>query len=101
MDRLAKEYEPSHKFKLVSVAWGGWKTSQLPRVAKQAGTTTPVSSDPENWYDRLGVDAFPTKFLIRNGKILVRARGGGAGAYPRWKAAIEREMNAPPAPESP
>src|SRR6185369_10456991 len=49
---------------------------RLLQVADDAGTTEEVYSDPENWHDRLGVDAFPTKLLIRDGTVIVRKRGG-------------------------
>jgi thiol-disulfide isomerase/thioredoxin len=97
LDRLAKECEPSGHFRLVSVVWGGWKGDRLLQVADDAGTTEEVYSDPENWHDRLGVDAFPTKLLIRDGTVIVRKRGGGAGSYDYWKSAIERELKAAPA----
>jgi thiol-disulfide isomerase/thioredoxin len=101
LERLANELEPSGGFQLVRVAWGGWNGSELLKVAEQAGMKPPVYSDPESWHDRLEVDAFPTKFLIRDGTVLARARGGGAGAYDRWRAAIERESKSAAAAGAP
>jgi thiol-disulfide isomerase/thioredoxin len=99
--RLAKEYEPSGRFRLVSVVWGGWKGSALVKVAEEADTNLPIYSDPENWHDRLDVDGFPTKLLVLDGTVVVRKRGGGAGAYDQWKAAIENALKVAPAAAAP
>ncbi len=101
LERLAKEYEPTGRFRLVSVVWGGWAGGDLLRVAEQAGAKLPIYADPENWHDRLEVDAFPTKFFIRDGKVLSRARGGGAGTYPHWKAEVEKDLKAAEAVRAP
>lgn len=101
LERLAKEYEPSRRFRLVTVVWGGWEGNALSKVAKQAGTKLPMYSDPENWHDQLEVNAFPTKFLVRDGRVIVRARGGGTGSYERWKTAIERELKIAPGAGAP
>lgn len=101
LQRLANEYEPSGRFRLVSVVWGGWKGKDLSKVAQQAGTKLPIYSDPENWHDRLDVDGFPTKFLVRDGTVIVRSRGGGAGSYDHWKTAIERALKVTPAAAAP
>jgi len=93
LDRLAKELEPTGKFRLVSVAWG-WTPQDLPAVAKRAGVTRPIYADPENWYARLGCNGFPSKLLIRDGVVLEHVTGGGAGAYEKWKKAIEPELRA-------
>ena len=87
LERLAKEYEPSGRFRLVRVVHGGWQGKQ-PRIV--------AYSDPEDWIGRLEINAFPTKLLIRDGKVMRRARGGGTGAYATWKRAIDDELrNAP------
>jgi thiol-disulfide isomerase/thioredoxin len=99
--RLAKEYEPSGRFRLVSVVWGGWKGNGLAKVAEEAGTKLPIYSDPENWHDRLDVDGFPTKLLVRDGTVIVRARGGGPGCYRQWKPAIETALKVAPAASAP
>ena len=92
LERLAKEYEPAGRFRLVSVVWGGFRGKDLSRVAEQAGTTLPIYSDPENWHDRLDVDGFPTKLFVRDGTVLARTGGGVAGLYQRWKAEVERAL---------
>jgi len=96
LERLAKEYEPSRRFRLVTVVYGGWKGADLKKVAANAGTKLPVYADPDNWHDRLGVDAYPTKFLIRDGKLITRARGGGTGSYAAWSAAVADELKRAP-----
>ena len=85
MERLAREYEPTARFRVVPVVWG-WPAKDLPGVAKGAATTRPIFADPANWHDQLGVDAFPTKLLIRDGTVIARVRAGGPRAYARWKA---------------
>ena len=92
LDRLANEYESSGRFRLVSVVWGGWKGNELHSVAKQAKTTQSVYSDVEHWIGRLGIDAYPTKLMIRDGKLLRRVIGGGAGAYDKWKRIIDDDL---------
>lgn len=94
LERLVKEYEPAGRFRLVSVVWGGWRGKDLLRVAEQAGAKMPIYSDPENWHDRLDVDGFPTKIFVRDGTVLDRARGGGAGLYEHWKGEVERALKA-------
>jgi thiol-disulfide isomerase/thioredoxin len=101
LERLAKEFEPSGGCRLIAVVWGGWKGNDLSKVARQAGTRLAVYSDPENWHDELEVDAFPTKFLVRDGTVIVRARGGGTGSYERWKPAIETELKIAPGAGAP
>jgi thiol-disulfide isomerase/thioredoxin len=95
LSRLAKEYEPSERVRLVSVVYGGWKGEKLRTIAGGAGSGLVMYSDPEDWIARLGIDGYPTKIMIRDGKVLRRARGGGAGAYAKWKAAIDDELWSP------
>jgi thiol-disulfide isomerase/thioredoxin len=92
LERLAKEYEPGGRFRLVSVVSGGWKGKDLLKVAEQAGAKMTIYGDPENWHDRLDVDAFPTKFFVRDGTVLSRKRGGGAGLYDHWKGEVEKAL---------
>ena len=101
LERLAKEYEPGGRFRFVSVAAGGWNGKGLLSVAKQAGTTLPIYSDPEDWLGQLEINAFPTKLLIRDGKVLRRARGGGIEAYATWKKAIDAVLRSPPGASPP
>lgn len=96
LERLAKEYEPSGRFRLVSVVAAGWEGKDLLTVASQAGTTLPIYSDPEDWLTQLEINGFPTKLLIRDGKLFVRKRGGGPGAYETWKQMIDVALQAPP-----
>ena len=91
LDRLAKELEPTGKFRLVSVAWG-WTPKDLNDVAKRAGVTRAIYADPEGWFSRLGCHGFPCKALVRDGVVLRQITGGGAGAYEKWKKAIVPEL---------
>ena len=101
LERLAKEYEPGGRFRLVSVAAGGWNGKALLSVAKQVGTTLPIYSDPEDWLTQLEINGFPTKLLIRDGKLFVRKRGGGPDAYETWKKVINAVLRDPAGPSSP
>lgn len=101
LERLAREYEPGERFRLVSVVAGGWEAKDLPTVAKQAGTTLPVYSDPDDFFHQLKISSFPTKLLIRDGKLLSRKRGGGPGAYETWKKAIDAVLQESPDPTNP
>jgi thiol-disulfide isomerase/thioredoxin len=92
LERLAREYEPGGRFRLVSVVCGGWTGKDLLKVAEEAGAKMTIYGDPENWHDRLEVDAFPTKLFVRDGTVLARARGGGAGTYPHWRAEVEKAL---------
>ena len=91
LDKLAKELEPTGKFRLVSVAWG-WTPKDLNDVAKRAGVTRAIYADPEGWFSRLGCHGFPCKALVRDGVVLRQITGGGAGAYEKWKKAIVPEL---------
>ena len=95
LERLAKEYEPSGRFRLVSVIWGGWEGKHLLVAGGRTGTALVPYSDPEDWFGHLEINAFPTKLLIRDGKLLRRARGGGTGTYATWKKAIDDELRVP------
>jgi thiol-disulfide isomerase/thioredoxin len=101
LERLAKEYEPGGRFQLVSVVWGGWKGKDLAKVAEQAGAKMTIYGDPEDWYGRLEVDAFPTKLFVRDNTVLARARGGGAGTYPHWKSELEKALKPEAAVKTP
>ena len=101
LERLAKDYEPGGRFRFVGVVWGGWKGKDLWTVAERANTKLPVYSDPENWFQRLGIEGYPTKIMIRDGKVLRRARGGGAGAYATRKKAIDDQPRSSPAASQP
>ena len=43
LERLAKEYEPGGRFRLVSIVAAGWEGKDLLQVAQDAGTTLPIS----------------------------------------------------------
>src|SRR5262245_26080431 len=101
LERLAKEYEPGGKFRLISVVWGDYKGQDLVKVAERAGAKTTIYADPENWHDRLEVDAFPTKFFDRDGTVLARKRGGGAGFYGHWKNEVEKALKPAEAAKAP
>ena len=101
LERLAKEYEPKGRFRLVSVIAGGWEAKDLPMVAKQAGTALRVYSDPDDLFHQLKISSFPTKLLIRDGKLLVRKRGGGPGAYETWKKVIVDALREPSGASTP
>ena len=101
LERLASEYEPSGRFQLVRVLGGGWTGKNLLKAADQAGARPPIYADPDDWQGKLDVSAYPTKFLVRDGTVLNRVRGGGAGAYQRWKNEIERELQAAPPADEP
>lgn len=97
LERLAKEYEPGGRFRLVTVVASGWEGKDLLNVAQQAGTTLPISSDPDDLFRTLDIRAFPTKLLIRDGVLLARKRGGGPGAYDTWKRIIDAALQDPSA----
>lgn len=101
LERLAKEHEPGGRFRLVSVVAGAWEANYLPTVARQAGTTLPIYSDLDDSFHQLEIRSFPTKLLIRDGKLLSRKRGGGPGAYETWKKAVDAALQESPDPTSP
>jgi thiol-disulfide isomerase/thioredoxin len=101
LERLAKDYEPAGRFRLVSVVASGWEGKELLTVAEQAGTTLPIYSDPDDLFRQLEIRAFPTKLLIRDGQLLARKRGGGPGAYENWSKVITDALRGPAAPSTP
>jgi thiol-disulfide isomerase/thioredoxin len=101
LERLAKEYEPGGRFKLISVLWGGWKGEELRKSAKRYNVEHGFHSDPEGWLEKLGKPAFPTKVLIRDGTVLMQKTGGGAGAYRYWKNVVDRALAEAERPATP
>jgi thiol-disulfide isomerase/thioredoxin len=101
LERLANEYEPGGKFRLVSVVSGGWTGKDLVTVAEQAGAKMTIYGDPENWHERLEVDGFPTKFFVRDGTIVARLRGGGAGLFGHWKGEVDKALKPEAAVKAP
>jgi|WetSurMetagenome_2_1015567.scaffolds.fasta_scaffold424241_2 thiol-disulfide isomerase/thioredoxin len=95
LERLAQDYEPDGRFRLVSVVSGGWKGKRLKAIARDVETTLPIYSDPNNWLGRLDIHSFPTKFLIRDGMLLRRTVGGGTGAYRKWSNILDNELESP------
>ena len=60
---------------------------------------TPAPARPALYADEggvaaktLAIQAWPTRYLIRDGRILVHRVGGGAGAYPTWRRIINEHM---------
>src|SRR5262245_19207787 len=93
LTRLATKYERTGRFKLISVLWGGWKGDQLKSFAKRYEVEQGFYGDPDDWLEKLGEKAFPTKYLIRDGEILYRMKGGGPGTYAKWSKVIEAELH--------
>lgn len=95
LEKLAREYEPSGRFRLISVLWGEWSGAKLREMAKLARTGLPVYSDPENWLERHWEARFPTKVLMRDGVVLRHVTGGGQGAYAKWSKIVAKELEEP------
>jgi len=100
LERLAKEYEPAGRFRLISVVAYGFAGKDLLTVARQAGTTLPIYSDPDDLFSQLEIGSYPTKLLIRDGQLLARKRGGGPGAYDSWSRVITEVLGAPAKPSA-
>jgi len=95
LERLAREYEPGGRFRLISVVAPTFDETDLHTIAQQAGTTLPIYSDPDGLFRRLEIRAFPTKLLIRDGELLARKRGGGPDAYELWKKRVDALLREP------
>lgn len=93
LERLANEYEPQGRFRLISVVAAGWEGKDLLTVAQQAGTKLPIYSDPDDLFRQLEIRSFPTKLLIRDGVMLRRKRGGGPETYETWKRVIDEALS--------
>jgi len=90
--RLEREFGSPHRFQLVTVVYA-WRGSALLDLPKRLGTGSLVLyADTEGFAKKLGVEGWPTKFLIRDGRVLLRRVGGGAGAYEEWRPLVERWM---------
>ena len=94
LERLAREFEKTGRFRLISVLWGGWSGEELHKFAKRYNITHPMHSDPDDWVGKLGGPAFPLKLLVRDGRILKRHVGGARGSYYKWKPLIAEELAA-------
>lgn len=97
LERLAKEYEPGGRFRLISIVASGFEGKDLLTVARQAGATLPIYSDPDDLFRQLKISSYPTKLLIRDGNLLARKRGGGPEAYEMWKKRIDAALRTPSA----
>jgi len=93
LDRLSKEYEPGGMVRIVGVVWGEWKSKDLPKIAKQVGTTRPVYADSQHWFDNLAIRSFPTKVFIRDGVVVRVTHGASEDSYDVLKTLIEAEVN--------
>jgi thiol-disulfide isomerase/thioredoxin len=91
--RLHTELAKSRNFQLVLVVYG-WRSRSLLEAARilEVGEF-PLYADTEGAGGRLNARAWPTKFLVRDGRVLEHQVGGGKGAYDRWKLAVTRELN--------
>jgi thiol-disulfide isomerase/thioredoxin len=103
IEQLSKEFEPSKRIQFVTVLWteGDGFSRISPKDAKRAGLNLPIYMDPKNWSSELAVDGIPTKFLIRDSKILRLSRGADERPYDRWKWLIGRELEPDEAPKAP
>ena len=92
--RLQHDLATTGRFRIVSVLFGGWKGSQLTERAKEVGVESlAIVSDPEDWYGKLEVQGFPTKFLVRDGRLLYRTIGAGkSGTYRKWKRVVDNQL---------
>ena len=93
LDRLAREYEGEGKVRIVGVVRGEWKPKDLPKIAKQVGTSRPVYADPQHWFESLEIHSFPTKVFLRDGAVVHVSHGASEEPYDNLKRLIESEVH--------
>jgi thiol-disulfide isomerase/thioredoxin len=96
MEKVAAELEPTRRFKFVTVLWAGPDQRLTPKATKKLGQNLPVYMDRKNWREQLGVANVPTKFLIRDSRIIVRSHGSSERPYEHWKWLAGRELDEAP-----
>ncbi len=86
--RLSKDLSADHKFRMVSVLFR-WPPELLEKVRVEYELDDlPLYSDTERAFEKLGL-AFPTKLIVRGGKILdVEVGGQPEGTYRHWRDKI-------------
>ena len=93
LDRLSKEYESDGKVRIIGVVRGDWKAKELPKIAKQVGSSRPVYGDSQHWFDTLEIRSFPTKLFLRDGVVVRVLHGAGEDSYDKLKTLIEAEVH--------
>lgn len=80
------------RLQILSVV-SGWNSKDHAYV-RQKGKTgdLPLFSDPHNWEAHLGIKGYPTKLLIRDGKVIARHVGAGARSYRFWRRVLEGQF---------
>jgi thiol-disulfide isomerase/thioredoxin len=92
--RLAHDLESPDRFQLVTVVYG-WSGKDLLTIGDELNSgSLPLYGDTEGWGRKMRVAAWPTKLLVRDGRVLERMVGGGPGAYVKWRKIIEAELKA-------
>jgi thiol-disulfide isomerase/thioredoxin len=99
--RLETDLENMPRFEMISVLGDPEDSAPDPVLRKLGLGPGDVARDPQRWMRRLGIGGYPTKLLVRDGKILLARAGGGRGAYAHWRGIIERELAAPAPGASP
>ncbi len=86
--RLERDFSPSGRFKFLAVIYGGSAKHAADAATQEGFPGMPVVADPDKWGAALGVRSFPTKFLIRDGRILRYEHGAGPYSYKFWSREI-------------
>jgi thiol-disulfide isomerase/thioredoxin len=93
MERLGREFESPGRFRLVTVVFG-WPSKELANRRKELNIEhlTLYADEGGVAAQALEVQGWPTKCLIRDGRVLLHRMGGGPGAYSIWREIIREHM---------
>lgn len=86
--RLHQEGVVSGRFELVSVLVGKRPEDLSALPPKLRVAADQLVADTQTWERKLGVTGYPTKFIVRDHRIIYYRTGGGLGAYDDWKAIL-------------
>jgi thiol-disulfide isomerase/thioredoxin len=90
--RMAEEFGDGGRFQLVIVMYG-WHGTALRELEHRLELgAIPLYSDSEKVGEKLGVDGWPTKLLIRDGTVLFRRLGSSKEDGRRWRRIIRRQL---------
>lgn len=83
------------RLQIISVI-SGWSSKDHPYVRKRGKTgDLPLYSDPQNWEGHFRIHGYPTKLLIRDGKVIAPHVGAGTRSYRFWRRVLEGQFGIP------
>lgn len=90
--RLSREFAGSNRFQVVLIVYAQ-RGEVLRKLADELAIgSLPLYADAEHIGETLRVTGWPTKFLVRDGRLLYRKFGSGWGDHARWRRIVLAEL---------